>query len=97
MRPCHVTLAKIYDTKAEVNMASEPQPPPAPKVALAHPKIQSCKVRESVLERDKPGVITFAVPTVLAAFLPFISSPLSVCLVSSCHGIDLWLLWGIRV
>ena len=36
-------------------------------------------------------------PTVLSTFLPFISSSLSVCLVSSCHGIDSRLLWGIRV
>lgn len=51
-----------------------------------------------IRKKDKPWGDKFPrAATVLSTFLPFISSSLSVCLVSSCHGVDSGLLWGIRV
>lgn len=61
------------------------------------PKPQAPRLGTLYQKKDKPAVISFSVPTVLSTFLLFISPSLSVCHVSSCHGVDLWLLWGIRV
>lgn len=90
---CRLLLAGVSGAEAEANLASG---------VIRHPKWTlvrvkkslSCEVSEGASQKDKPAVIPFAAPR---SFSPLLSAfALSVRLVSSCYGIDLWLLRGIR-